>query len=218
MAARASYGSAYGLTTRPFFHGFEGYGRTDFGFRTFGDPYGFYGVPSFAIPLPIGTYRVSSAFGFRTHPVTGQKEKFHNGVDLAAPTGTPVYTIATGKVTFAGMDSRGINGNWIKVDHGDGYSSAYLHLSAINVAVGQTVAAGTRLGAVGATGRVTGPHLHFILYQNGTEVDPMLYLAKQGVAAAVSTYVYTVPRMVLWGSVAMAGVILVAEVARRRRR
>lgn len=217
MAARAYYGTAIGLATRPHFAGFDGYGRTDFGDVTFGNPYGF-GAPSFAIPLPMGTYRVSSAFGFRTHPTTGEKQKFHNGVDLAAPTGTPVYTISAGKVVHAAMDSRGINGNWIKVDHGDGYSSAYLHLSAMHVSVGQQVAAGTRLGSVGTTGRSTGPHLHFILYQNGQEVDPMLYLAKQGVVAAVAAYTYTVPRMLLWGSVAMAGVVLIAEVARRRRR
>ena len=129
---------------------------------------------NFAFPLTIGTYRISSEFGMRLHPTLGT-QKMHNGIDFAAPTGTPVYSVGPGQVTIASYSD--VNGNWVKVDHGNGWASAYLHLSSTDVSPGQSVKAGTRLGAVGTTGRSTGPHLHFILYKNGVEVDPLEYLS-----------------------------------------
>lgn len=136
----------------------------------------------FDFPLAEGTYRVTSGFGPRLHPITLEPGKHHNGVDFAAPTGTAVYAVAPGKVLVVGRNEA-INGNWVKVDHGGGWATAYLHLSRVDVTQGQDVKAGQVLGGVGSTGRSTGPHLHFILYKNGIPVDPMKYLG----AAALGT-------------------------------
>lgn len=96
---------------------------------------------------------------------------FHPGIDLAAPTGTPVGAAAPGRVVFAGFDPGGY-GKLVEVAHGDGVVSMYAHLSAIAVRLGRTVATGTRVGRVGATGEATGPHLHFEVRVRGAAVDP----------------------------------------------
>jgi hypothetical protein len=97
---------------------------------------------------------------------------FHPGIDLAAPTGTPVGAAAAGRVVFARFD-RGGYGNLVEVAHGNGVLSMYAHLSAFSVRVGQSVATGTRVGRVGSTGESTGPHLHFEVRVRGAAVDPV---------------------------------------------
>jgi hypothetical protein len=97
---------------------------------------------------------------------------FHPGIDLPAPTGTPVGSVAAGRVIFAAYD-RGGYGNLIEVAHGGGVVSMYAHLSGFSVRVGQSVATGTRVGRVGSTGEATGPHLHFEVRVRGAAVDPV---------------------------------------------
>ena len=119
---------------------------------------------------PLKSYtRVTSLFGPRTHPVTG-KYTNHGGMDIAAPTGTPVYSARAGKVIVSQYS--GSYGNYIIVDHGEGYATLYAHLSARNVGVGTKVSAGQLIGKVGSTGRSTGPHLHLELRKNGEKIDP----------------------------------------------
>lgn len=113
--------------------------------------------------------RVSSEFGPRVHPITGQRRP-HTGTDIAAATGTPVRAAAGGTVTFAG--SRGGYGNLVILDHGDGRETYYAHNSAHQVAVGDRVAAGQHIAGVGQTGMATGPHLHFDVRVNGVPVEP----------------------------------------------
>jgi murein DD-endopeptidase MepM/ murein hydrolase activator NlpD len=123
-----------------------------------------------AAPVP---GRRSSSFGSR-RVFNGAARSPHTGMDIAAPAGTPVVAPAGG--TIAAVGNYFFNGNTVIVDHGRGFFSMYCHLSAIDVRVGQQVAAGTKLGAVGMTGRVTGPHLHWSLSLNRTWVDPQLFL------------------------------------------
>ena len=113
--------------------------------------------------------RYSSPFGERIHPVTHQKS-FHDGLDIAAPAGAPVGAAAAGTVIQAGPT--GTYGNLVAVRHADGTETRYAHLATIGVRKGDAVAAGQPLGTVGATGRVTGPHLHFEVREGGHAVDP----------------------------------------------
>jgi murein DD-endopeptidase MepM/ murein hydrolase activator NlpD len=118
--------------------------------------------------------RVTSQFGPRVHPVSGARRN-HDGLDIAATTGTTIGAAAGGTVTFAG--SRGGYGNLVIVDHGNGTESRYAHQDTIAVTVGQTVKAGDRLGTVGSTGMSTGPHLHFEVRRQGRAVDPRRFLS-----------------------------------------
>lgn len=131
---------------------------------------------------PLAFTRVSSGYGMRFHPISGQ-QKPHLGVDYAAPTGTPVRTIGDGLVTFAGQQ-RGY-GNVIEITHKNQQSTLYAHLSRIDVRKGQQVSQGDEIGAVGSTGTSTGPHLHFEFRDKGVHQDP-LQIARQSENVPIS--------------------------------
>ena len=121
------------------------------------------------------TYRAfTSPFGWRTHPISGTR-KFHYGVDLAAPTGTKIYATRAGTVDTASYQAGGA-GNYVQINHGDGYRSVYMHMTRYVVKVGQHVSQGQLIGYCGSTGGSTGPHLHFGISYNGTYVNPANYI------------------------------------------
>ncbi len=126
----------------------------------------------FAFPCP-GYKRISDDYGNRIHPTLGV-QKFHNGIDLAAPAGTPILAAYDGDVVAASYNSS--MGNYIMLDHGDGLYTIYMHASALYVSKGQSVYKGQSIAGVGTTGRSTGNHLHFGVRLNGSYVSPWNYL------------------------------------------
>ena len=119
---------------------------------------------------PVEDPRITSSFGRRTDPITGES-RMHRGTDFGAPTGTPVYAPASGEVVLAGWCSRG-TGNCVVMDHPDGTRSQYFHLSEVSCRAGEHVDQGEEIGEIGSTGRSTGPHLHFQLGRDGEDRDP----------------------------------------------
>ena len=133
-------------------------------------------VPSNATwKMPCSYKYISSPYGWRVHPVYGNY-RFHHGIDLAAAKGTPIYASRGGTVTRATYDSS--SGYYVTINHGDGFSSSYLHMTHYVVSANQKVSAGQLIGYVGSTGTSTGPHLHFSVYYNGTSQNPAAYLFK----------------------------------------
>lgn len=126
----------------------------------------------FKWPAPSYT-RISSDYGWRIHPTLGVN-KFHNGVDMAAPGGSPILAAYDGTVAAAGYSST--MGNYIYLNHGSGLVTIYMHASALYVSAGQSVSKGDKIAAVGTTGRSTGNHLHFGVRLNGEYVSPWNYL------------------------------------------
>ena len=123
--------------------------------------------------VPINYTAFTSPFGYRIHPIYGTK-KYHYGVDLAAPTGTPIYATRSGTVDTATYGSSG--GYYVQINHGDGFRSIYLHMTHYIVKAGQYVTQGQVIGYCGSTGASTGPHLHFGISYNGSYVNPANYI------------------------------------------
>lgn len=128
----------------------------------------------FKWPAPSYT-RISSEYGWRMHPILGV-EKFHNGVDMAAPGGSPILAAYDGEVIASGYNSS--MGNYIMINHGGGLITIYMHASALYVSQGTMVTRGEKIAAVGTTGRSTGNHLHFGVRLNGEYVSPWNYLSQ----------------------------------------
>lgn len=126
---------------------------------------------SLAAPVP---GKQSPSFGYRRF-FNDQPRSPHKGMDISAPSGEPIRAPRHGVIAATG--DYFFNGNTVLIDHGQGFVTMYCHLSEIAVAEGDSVTTGDVIGAVGATGRVTGPHLHFGTYLNGTAVDPAIFLS-----------------------------------------
>ena len=124
---------------------------------------------------PTKNYVITSLYGPRVHPITGEVGKMHWGIDMAAATGTPVYATRGGVVTAAAFQDGGA-GHYVKINHGDGFGSVYMHMTHFVVSVGDYVSAGQVIGYVGSTGGSTGPHLHFGISIDGYYVDPLKYI------------------------------------------
>lgn len=129
----------------------------------------------FIFPVdPSGFVYLSSPYGMRYHPISGNYT-MHNGVDFAAYLGTPTYAAKSGVVTTARYGAGW--GNYVVINHGDGFSTLYAHFDTIKVSEGDIVSQGQIIGTVGSTGNSTGPHLHFTMYYNGDTVNPMIYVS-----------------------------------------
>ena len=131
---------------------------------------GLKGIPQV---LPASLEFISSGFGYRSDPFNGEGA-FHAGLDFRGPIGAPIYAAAQGTVSFAGVKQG--YGNVIEISHGNGLVTRYAHMSAFRARVGQQVAAGAVIGAIGSTGRSTGPHLHFEVRINDRPVNPRPFL------------------------------------------
>ncbi len=122
---------------------------------------------------PLSSIYVTSAYGYRWHPTQGYYN-FHSGVDLAASYGQSIYAAKSGTVTTATYSD--VYGYYVVINHGDGYSTLYGHMSTLGVSSGQSVSAGQTIGYAGSTGWSTGTHLHYTVYYNGSTVNPMSYI------------------------------------------
>ena len=124
--------------------------------------------------VPVSGYTITSPFGMRLHPVLGYY-RMHNGIDMACAQGTPIYATRAGTVTTASYQAGGA-GNYVSINHGDGFASIYMHMTNYVVSAGQKVSQGQLIGYVGSTGISTGPHLHFGISYAGTYVNPLTYI------------------------------------------
>ena len=125
--------------------------------------------------MPLDDTRLTSDYGMRTHPVLGGRRS-HNGVDLAAPTGTPIYATADGFVSKAEWFSS--YGKYVSIEHGADLQTRFAHMSKIAVKSGERVKKGQLIGYVGSTGRSTGPHLHYEVRIAGKPVNPVPYMVE----------------------------------------
>ena len=123
---------------------------------------------------PLGKYRITSPFGMRFHPILN-RYRMHNGIDMAAAANTPIYAARGGLVVTASYQKDGA-GNYVQLDHGDGFRSIYMHMTRYVVKTGDYVAPGQVIGYVGSTGLSTGNHLHFGISLNGTYINPLEYI------------------------------------------
>lgn len=123
---------------------------------------------------PVSGWKLTSPFGMRTHPIL-KTQRMHNGIDMACAQGTPIYATRAGKVTRTAYQAGGA-GNYVSINHLDGFASIYMHMTHYVVSEGQTVSAGQLIGYVGSTGMSTGPHLHFGISYAGTYVNPLAYI------------------------------------------
>ena len=123
---------------------------------------------------PVSGYRLTSAFGMRKHPVL-KVTRMHNGIDMACAAGTPIYATRAGTVTRTAYQANGA-GNYVSINHLDGFSSIYMHMTHYVVSQGQSVSQGQLIGYVGNTGISTGDHLHFGISYAGTYVNPLAYI------------------------------------------
>ena len=123
---------------------------------------------------PLKSYTLTSPFGMRLHPIK-KKWLMHEGVDMSAAKGTPIYAAKAGKVTTTSYQAGGA-GYYVSINHGDGFASIYMHMTHYIVRPGQYVSTGQVIGYVGSTGGSTGPHLHFGISYNGTYVNPLNYI------------------------------------------
>jgi murein DD-endopeptidase MepM/ murein hydrolase activator NlpD len=128
-----------------------------------------------AFEAPVRDYEINSSFGLRRLP--GQAARNHGGVDIAAPRGTGVYVSAEGSVLRTGYEHAGY-GRFVEIRHPNGMTTLYGHLSRLDVASGDTVEAGARIGLVGSTGRSTGPHLHFEVRRGERQVNPVKVMGR----------------------------------------
>ncbi len=119
-------------------------------------------------------YTLTSKFGRRVDPITGRQNSNHTGIDMACPTGTPIYASMSGTVEMAGWSNT--YGNYVIISHKENYQTLYAHMSKITAVKGTKIAQGDKVGLVGSTGYSTGPHLHFTVYKNGKLIDPMTIL------------------------------------------
>ena len=124
---------------------------------------------------PVSGYTITSPFGMRTHPILGT-QRMHNGIDMACAQGTPIYATRAGTVTTASYQAGGA-GYYVSINHGDGFSSIYMHMTNFVVSAGQSVTQGQLIGYVGSTGLSTGPHLHFGISYAGAYVNPLAYIS-----------------------------------------
>lgn len=131
---------------------------------------GLQGVPQV---VPAAGTHITSGFGYRADPFAGSPA-FHAGLDFKGPTGAPIYAAARGKVAFVGRHAG--YGKLVEVDHGNGLRTRYAHMSEFRTRIGEAVSAGQVIGAVGSTGRSTGPHLHFEVRLHGRPVNPRPFL------------------------------------------
>lgn len=142
--------------------------------------------PAVSIPsrMPVEGVRLSSDFGMRTHPVTGQL-RGHKGVDLAGRVGTPIYATGSGVVSRASW--YGSYGLYVAIEHGSKIQTRYAHMSRLNVAEGQRVEKGDVIGFIGSTGRSTGPHLHYEVRIDGEAVNPVPFMQATRLAHAAAS-------------------------------
>ncbi|HIT34529.1 MAG TPA: peptidoglycan DD-metalloendopeptidase family protein [Candidatus Faecousia intestinigallinarum] len=155
--------------------------------------------------IPVEYTAVTSPFGMRNHPIYGE-QRHHNGIDLGASQGLPIYAPRSGKVIAAAYNNSA--GNYVMIDHGDGYVTTYMHQTEYIVSYGEEVYAGQVIGYVGSTGDSTGPHLHYQITRDGTLVDPARYLGIDTPGATpdrIDGNVGTEDLMDAWNEVLLSG-------------